>query len=305
MKKTRNIIITVAVAVSLLFAGYTQIREDHNANPSQVNVQSAESVEDIPAYSGSPYVVVQENIPDFTAEDMTTEAFETYSELDSLGRCQEAVACVGTEIMPTEKRGDIGEIKPTGWHSDTYDFVGGGNLYNRCHLIGYQLTGENANERNLVTGTRYMNVSGMLPFENMVGDYVKETGNHVLYRVTPIFSGTDLVAQGVRMEGKSVEDDGEGILFHVYVYNVQPGVEIDYVTGDNREAKTNTAIEIDGENNGRTRVSEYILNTNSRKFHSATCSGAAATKEQNKETYAGSREELISQGYDPCGQCNP
>lgn len=192
-------------------------------------------LENIPEYSGEPYVVLQDNQPGFGLEDLTTEPFETYSELDYLGRCGTAYANVCLDIMPTEPRGEIGQVKPTGWQTVKYDCVDGKYLYNRCHLIGYQLAGENANSRNLITGTRYMNVEGMLPFENMVDDYVEETENHVLYRVTPIFNGDDLVAGGVQMEAFSVEDEGEGICFNVYVYNVQPGVVIDYATGDSRE----------------------------------------------------------------------
>lgn len=190
------------------------------------------SPEDIPEYSGDPYVVLNNNLPDFTEEDKTTASFEIYGELDSLGRCTTAYANVGYDLMPTEKRGNISSIKPTGWHSVQYDHVDGKSLYNRCHLIGFQLTGENANKKNLITGTRYLNVEGMLPFENMIADYVKETNNHVLYRVTPVFQEDYLVADGVQMEAWSVEDDGEGICFHVFAYNVQPGVSIDYATGE-------------------------------------------------------------------------
>ena len=186
---------------------------------------------EIPEFSDAPYVAVNDNIPYFTRFDMTTESYESYAPLDELGRCGAAVSCVGAELMPEDDRGSIGQIKPSGWQTVKYDFISGKYLYNRCHLIGFQLTGENANEGNLITGTRYMNVDGMLPFENMVADYVKETDNHVLYRVTPIFLGDELVARGVLLEAKSVEDDGEGILFCVYVYNNQPGVEIDYLTG--------------------------------------------------------------------------
>lgn len=189
----------------------------------------------VPEYSGEPYVVLQDNWPDFDAGDLTTEAFETYSELDELGRCGVAYANICLEIMPTEPRGEIGQVKPTGWHTVKYDCVDGKYLYNRCHLIGYQLAGENANRQNLITGTRYLNVTGMLPFENMVDDYVEETENHVLYRVTSVFEGDNLVASGVQMEAFSVEDDGEGICFNVFVYNVQPGIGIDYATGESWE----------------------------------------------------------------------
>ena len=184
------------------------------------------------AYDGKPYVVINDNDPDFTDADMTTTSFERYGELDGLGRCTTAFANIGKDLMPAEKRGPIGEVKPTGWQTAKYDNVDGKYLYNRCHLIGYQLTGENANEKNLITGTRYLNVDGMLLFENMVADYIKETNNHVLYRVTPIFTGDNLLADGVLMEAESVEDNGEGISYNVFCYNVQPGVKIDYVTGD-------------------------------------------------------------------------
>lgn len=189
---------------------------------------------DIPDYDGtSAYAVIDRNQPSFTEADYTTSAYEYYSELDSLGRCGYTEACVGIELMPTEERESISSVKPTGWIQNKYDFVDGQSLYNRCHLIGFQLTGENANEKNLITGTRYMNVQGMLPFENQVADYVATTGNHVLYRVTPAFVDDELVARGVEMEAYSVEDDGAGVCFHVYCYNVQPGVEIDYATGGN------------------------------------------------------------------------
>lgn len=190
------------------------------------------SIDDIPVYSGQPYVVLNDNQPNFELEDLTTEEFELYSDLDSLGRCGIAYANISPETMPTEPRGEIGQVKPTGWHTVKYDCVDGKYLYNRCHLIGFQLAGENANEKNLITGTRYLNVEGMLPFENLVAEYVDETGNHVLYRITPIYEGSNLIAAGVQMEAISVEDEGEGVCFNVFVYNVQPGVVIDYATGD-------------------------------------------------------------------------
>ena len=186
----------------------------------------------LPPYSGEPYISVCGGDPDFSEDEITSVSFEYYSELDALGRCGVCIASVGQDIMPTEKRGSIGQVKPTGWHTVKYDFVDGKYLYNRCHLIGFQLTGENANKRNLITGTRYLNVEGMLPFENMVADYVKETGNHVMYRVTPIFVGDELLARGVHIEAESVEDGGYGIMFNVFCYNVQPGVVLDYATGE-------------------------------------------------------------------------
>lgn len=280
------------------------------------------SMEDLPAYSGDPYVIIDENQPDFPEEDKTTASFETYSPLDLLGRCGAAYANVGQDLMPTEERGEIGQVKPTGWQTVKYDIVDGKYLYNRCHLIGYQLTGENANEENLITGTRYMNVDGMLPFEDEVADYVQETGNHVLYRVTPVFEELDLVASGVQMEAYSVEDEGAGVCFNVYVYNVQPGVEIDYATGESwlsgeeppeQETPAQTVTEPVEEDSGSTEnvqsqaieEATYILNTNSHKFHLPDCSGAASISDANRQEYTGSREDLVAQGYAPCKQCNP
>jgi len=193
-------------------------------------------MEEIPAYSGEAFVYLNGNRPEFSAEalDLAAEgAYESYSELDWLGRCGVAEACVGRELMPTAPRESISSVKPTGWEQEFYDFVDGEALYNRCHLIGFQLTGENANEQNLMTGTRYMNVDGMLPFEDLIADYVHDTGNHVLYRVTPAFQGTELLARGVQLEGWSVEDGGRDVCFNVFCYNVQPGVELDYSTGEN------------------------------------------------------------------------
>ena len=263
---------------------------------------SSLSLEDVPPFSGEPYVVLQDNQPGFSQEDFTTDSFETYSSLDLLGRCGTAYANIGLDLMPTEERDSIGQVKPSGWQTVKYDIVDGKYLYNRCHLIGYQLSGENANEQNLITGTRYLNVEGMLPFENMVADYVQETGNHVLYRVTPIFQGTELVARGVQMEAESVEDQGEGICFNVYVYNDQPGITIDYATGA-------SSLEGDAlpEDSTQKELEDtlYILNTSSGKFHLPSCSGAASMKEENRQALSGSREELIAQGYSPCGQCKP
>lgn len=193
------------------------------------------SLEQVTAWTGSPYAVINNNQPLFAEGSLTTQAYEYYQELDSLGRCGYAMACLGRELMPSEERGSISSVKPTGWVQNRYDCVDGGNLYNRCHLIGFQLTGENANRQNLISGTRYLNVEGMLPFENMVADYIRETGNHVLYRVTPIYQGENLLAGGVQLEAWSVEDEGQGICFHVYCYNVQPGIGIDYATGENWE----------------------------------------------------------------------
>ena len=249
----------------------------------------------IPEYSGEAYVAINGNEPDFAEKDLTTKSYEFYSELDHLGRCGVTVACLGQDLMPTEDRESISHVKPSGWVQGQYDFVDGNSLYNRCHLIGFQLAGENANEKNLITGTRYMNTIGMLPFENMVADYIKETGNHVMYRVTPIYDSGNLVASGVQMEGYSVEDEGDGIYFNVYAYNVQPGVEIDYATGENQAVVTEETGE----------VQDFVLNTGSKKFHLPDCSGLNQTKEKNKQEYEGTREMLLAQGYEPCKSCNP
>lgn len=293
--------------------------EPHKNNNMLLEAGIQFSLADVPAYSGEPYVAVNNNTPYFSDSDIVETSFESYSDLDALGRCGVAYASVGIDIMPTEERGAIGQIKPSGWHTVKYDNVDGKYLYNRCHLIGYQLTAENANEKNLITGTRYLNIQGMLPFENMTADYIKETGNHVLYRVTPIFEGENLLASGVLIEGKSIEDRGEGILFCVYAYNVQPGIRIDYATGDSAlsgegieagtvaeettipEATTVAETTLVTEPRGMT----YILNTNTKKFHYPSCSSVSQMKEKNKKSFTGSRDEIISQGYDPCGRCNP
>ena len=282
-------------------AAEESIQSADDVSPQHAGKETQLSYGSIPAYSGSPYVAVNENIPFFTDEELTTQSFETYSELDSLGRCGVAYACIGQDLMPTEDRESISEVTPSGWNNKEYDFVDGGWLYNRCHLIGFQLTGENANEKNLITGTRSMNVDGMLLFENMTADYIKETGNHVMYRVTPVFEGDELVPRGVLMEGKSVEDNGEGILCNVFVYNVQVGVEIDYMTGDSKLAEGGGSESSEQDS----AEGEYILNTNTKKFHLPDCSSVTDMDEDNREEFSGSREELIDMGYEPCGRCNP
>lgn len=284
--------------------------EDHSAEEKGSDSESYVTVDDVPAYSGEPYVEVNDNQPEFTEEELTTVSYEEYSELDELGRCQSAEACIGQDLMPTETRESISSVKPTGWKNKSYDTVDGGYVYNRCHLIGFQLTGENANEENLITGTRYMNVEGMLPFEDEVAAYIKETDNHVMYRVTPVFEGDDLIASGVQMQAESVEDDGAGISFNVYVYNVQPYVVIDYKTGENWEGDEIAEPEgkwADGTEAepSDTKEQMYILNKNTKKFHKPECSGAKKIKAKNKGEYTGSRQTLIDEGYEPCGNCNP
>lgn len=262
--------------------------------------QTSFSLEDVPAFSGEPYVVLSDNQPGFTQEelDQAAQGFEEYSPLDSLGRCGAAYASVGLDTMPTQDRESISSVKPSGWQTAKYDteLVDGGYLYNRCHLIGFQLAGENANQRNLITGTRYLNTQGMLPFENQVADYIESTGNHVLYRVTPVYEGADLVPWGVEMEAWSVEDNGAGVCFHVLCFNAQPGVTIDYATGDSWAEGENTSS--DGE-------ITYILNTSSLRFHEPDCAGAARIAPANRQETTANRELLLAQGYQPCGTCKP
>lgn len=261
-------------------------------------------IADIPEYSGSPYVEVSGNVPSFTDADLSSPA-ETYAPLDSLGRCGSAMAIVSLETMPTEERGSIGMVKPSGWHTVRYDdLIADRYLYNRCHLIGYQLTGENANERNLITGTRHLNVEGMLPFENEVADYVERTGNRVLYRVTPVFVGGELVARGVQMEARSVEDGGAGVSFNVFCHNVQPGIEIDYGTGESRRSQT--AVDAGGSDSDvHSEGTAYILNIDSGKFHLPDCPSVGKMADHNKRDIACAYDEMIANGYSPCGNCRP
>lgn len=272
-----------------------------------VNNNSYVSLDAIPAYDGKAYVAVNNNEPFFTDSDMTTTAFENYSDLDSLGRCGVAYANICKDIMPTEERGKIGMIKPSGWHTVKYDVIKDRYLYNRCHLIGYQLAGENANPKNLITGTRYLNVEGMLPFENLVADYVNNTGNHVLYRVTPMFSGSNLVANGVLIEAKSVEDNGGGILFNVYCYNVQPGVGINYENGDSwldgttgsaSSGSDTSATENSDADSSNSETMVHITATG-KKYHRAGC---RTLKKSDTEV---TLDEAKSMGLSPCGICNP
>lgn len=300
----------------------SQGQQTESSAPTEITTASSFSLSDVPAYSGKAYISVNGNVPYFTAAELTTTSFETYSDLDTLGRCGVTYACIGQDLMPTKERGSIGMVKPTGWHTVRYDdLVDGKYLYNRCHLIGYQLTGENANTQNLITGTRYLNIEGMLPFENMVADYIQETDNHVLYRVTPIFEGNNLLANGVLMEGYSVEDKGAGVSYCVFAYNVQPGIEIDYATGEikladsaqQEEQKTATVTPTpspepekqEPATGSEASQADYILNTNTKKFHYPTCSSVNDMKEKNKQEFFGTRDEAISNGYSPCGRCKP
>lgn len=327
MKSPKYIILSCILTLMLSLSGCGQGTEPSGQKTQEAgeNTQSESTIQeenvpsislaDIPDYAVDPYVVVNNNQPDFAESDMTTNSFETYSDLDALGRCGIAYANIGQDLMPTEERGNISDVKPSGWQSVEYEGIDGGYLYNRCHLIGFQLTAENANEKNLITGTRYLNVEGMLPFENMVADYIQETGNHVLYRVTPLFEGDNLVASGVQMEAKSVEDNGAGILFNVFCYNVQPGITIDYATGNSQltgdasgtgaEPQTGTSGTGGSDGTQQENESTYILNTNTMKFHRPDCSSVSQMSESNKGEFTGTRDELIAQGYEPCKNCNP
>ncbi|MBR5817605.1 MAG: DNA/RNA non-specific endonuclease [Clostridia bacterium] len=259
------------------------------------------------------YEIRNDNKPYFTETEITSTAFENYSPLDSLGRCGVVTACIGKETMPKngEERGEIGSVKPSGWIQASYDCVPGKYLYHRSHLIGWQLTAENANEKNLITGTEFMNTDGMLPFENQIAAYIKATGNHVMYRVTPDFRNNNLVANGVLIEAISVEDNGKGICFCVYVFNHQPGVSIDYSTGRSRLSSPSDGNNTDNSGNnddGGEAIPEaknYILNTNSMKFHKDTCASGNKTSAAHRQDYYGFREDLINEGYNPCAVCNP
>ncbi len=272
-------------------------------------IRTVVSLDKVGSFKGKPYVKVNNNNPTFKTGYYPKDSFESYAALDSRGRCGIAYANVGLDTMPTEDRGSIGMIKPTGWHTVKYNCVDGKYLYNRCHLIGYQLTAENANRRNLITGTRYMNVDGMLPFENEIADYVEETGNHVLYRVVPVFKGSDLVARGVQMEAKSVEDKGAGISFNVFVYNAQPKIKINYATGGSSYIGGGSGST--GGNKPSVQPSKpaasgkYILNINSKVFHRPTCSSVKRMSAKNKKVYNGKRSGVVNQGYRPCKVCKP
>lgn len=304
MKRIVSILLSVLLLASLLCGCTIEISFGDEQQIDNTAVEENFSLDNIPEYSGKPYISINNGQPFFTEEEINSDITEKYSPLDKLGRCGVCIAKVCKDTMPTEERGSISEVKPSGWVQAEYDCVNGKSLYNRCHLIGFQLTGENANERNLITGTRALNIDGMLPFENMVADYVKEEKNvHVLYRVTPIYSGDNLVASGVLMEGYSVEDEGESILFCVYCYNNQPNIIIDYATGESRYSEgygtdsTSTA-----ESN---EEQSYVLNTSSKKFHLPSCSSVDEISSKNKKTVTTDRETLLSEGYSPCHSCNP
>lgn len=289
MKQNKYVLLPLLLAICLILTACSY---------SSTNTTS--SLSTLADYSASPYAIVNNNEPSFSPSNFTTRSIERYSELDIFGRCQTAFANLSKDTMPTEKRGYIGQVKPSGWQISKYDFIEGKYLYNRCHLIGFQLSGENSNERNLITGTRYLNTEGMLPFENLVAEYIKESGNHVLYRVRPLFEGINLIASGVQIEAKSVEDEGKGICFNVFCYNVQPGVEIDYLSGNN-----SLSLECIPSPNTSAREETYILNSNTKKFHYPDCSSVFDINDSNKIIFRGTRDVLISSSYEPCGICKP
>lgn len=302
--KLNKIILTTFLILTILgfsFLGYDNSNDSDRGNSNNGIISF--SMDEIPDFNGSPYVIINNNIPFFTEDDFTIKPFEVYSELDRLGRCGVAYANICRSIMPTTERGDIGMIKPSGWQTVKYDSVDGKYLYNRCHLIGFQLAGENANALNLITGTRYMNTEGMLPFENMVDDYVDMTGGHVLYRVTPVYDGDNLLATGVELEAWSVEDGGEGICFNVFVYNSQPGIKINYTNGKSEiDKEYEESIKNSQNDKGKEK---YIINTNTNKFHLESCGGVKDIHKSNKLTYYGTREDVLKQGFNPCGLCEP
>lgn len=298
----KRILLILAAVAAIVFYFVWKQQAPEKTLPAD---ESEFSLAEVPAYTDSPYTEIHGNVPYFSEAELSADtSFETYSDLDSLGRCGTAYARLSQDMMPTEERGSIGMIKPSGWQIAKYDWVDQKYLYNRCHLIAYSLAGENANEKNLITGTRYMNTEGMQPFEIKTADYIRETGNQVLYRVTPVFEGDNLVASGVLMEAESIEDKGSGIRFCVYCYNVEPGVTIDYSNGDNQSDGTMETASPVTRSMPDSSVT-YVLNTNTMRFHKPDCPSVKDIWSDNREDYTGSREDLIAQGYTPCGVCNP
>lgn len=301
----------------------TSIQTTETASPETSAARA--TIADIPQYSGALCIDINDGQPGFTEDDVNRGAFMQFSDLDFEGRCGEAFARIGTDTVSSEARGDISRVHPSGWVQHKYDFVDDGVLYNRCHLIAHQLCGENANEKNLITGTRTFNVVGMLYYEELIGNYVRSTGNHVLYRVTPLFAANDLVSRGVQMEAESIEDGGEAIRFNVFVYNVEPGVEIDYVTGESWESGATPKVTSKGEatktsakasdaalasadasaSSASSAQQDYVLNVKNKKFHKPSCTAAGEIASANRQDFTGTREELIERGYSPCGQCKP
>ena len=302
----------------------SSVQEEADSQAEPVPEEPVSEGFDVPEYTGEAYLVLNEDVPLFTDEDFSSMKGVVYSEQDELGRCGPAYGLIGKETIPEESRGTIGNVKPTGWQTVRYDdLIEDRYLYNRCHLIGYQLAGANAEERNLITGTRYLNVTGMLPIENKIWEYVTGTGNHVLYRVTPVFDEDNLVASGVVIEASSVEDRGKSIQLCRFLFNVQPGIVIDYKTGESYEENTYSLDEleseidiIDDESDLKTvsrqmpvpedtAEATYVLNISTMRFHDPSCPSVEDMKEKNRRYSYETREELIEQGYRPCGSCNP
>lgn len=302
-----------------------QSKDQTKQQPAAENQASSDShdidLAKIPKWNGKPSIEINGGEPAFSDSELNAiddQKSEDLASLDSLGRCGEAVACVSDDTMPDGERGSIGMIKPAGWHLVKYDFVEGKYLYNRCHLIGWQLTGLNAEERNLITGTRYLNTEGMLPYENQVADYIENTGRHVAYRVEPVYKGDDLIARGVHIEAESIEDKGDSLSINVYCYNVQPNVDINYATGES-SAKNNAPQSTGGNDSAAasagsdsssvaaddSKEQTYILNTNTKRYHLPGCRSLSQMKDKNKRTFTGAKKELDRMGYKPCGNCNP
>ena len=340
LKLLFTVIIIIAAAIILLIAiNYEKKPETidingtsssvNDATPSSDTIQiydSSEELKAIPEWQGLPICYLNDNEPSFKNDEIWERAQESLSWLDDLGRCGTAMSCIGLETMPEEARGQISSIKPSGWQDDKYDYVVGNNLYNRCHLVGYQLSGDDAIDRNLITGTSFMNREGMLPFENAIAKYVRETGNHVMYRVKPLFNKNEMVARGVQMEAVSVEDKGQGLAFNVFCYNVQPGIEIDYMTGENKEAVTDNYLDeylqgvlsikpiiqkfsssnsINEHRSDQSYKQLYVINTNTGRFHYEDCDSVNEMSESNKRIEETTRENLILRGYTPCANCKP
>ncbi len=306
MKKIIKILILVFAAVLLAACTVKENTEENQKEETETIIENTAvplydpAVFDydlIPLFHGEPYVEVNDNHP-YSVKDDTFEYIRV-SSLDELGRCGDAEAIIGPDTLPADERGSIGTVKPSGWHTVRYDdLIEGKYLYNRCHLIAYEISGINADEENLVTGTRYMNVTGMLPFENQIVSYVRRTGNHVYYHATPIFIDDELVCRGILLEASSIEDDD--FEFCVFCYNVQPGIAIDYQTGDSEIEEEQTILR-----SIPSLEQDYVLNTNTKKFHYPECDSVKAMKEKNKQYTEATREELIERGYDPCAVCNP
>lgn len=300
MRRYARPFVGMALALSMMFSGCASAAGTLTEPALPPTPSAPIDLASVPAFSGEPFVEIDGNVPAFSEAERSLESYEVYAPLDELGRCGTALALVGPETMPTEERGSIGSVKPSGWQLVKYDIVDGAYLYNRCHLIAFRLAGENANELNLITGTRFMNARGMVPFEDEVANYVIRTGNHVLYRATPVFEGDELVARGIHLEAFSVEDDGTGVAFNVFVYNAQPGIEIDYATGESRLNGT-----VDASDGFDASQYAYVLNTNTKRLHRSDCPSVEDMKAKNREGFNGTRDEALARGFEPCGRCNP